>query len=95
MKKPLLPLLGTCLILAVSTSGQVLANPASDCEAKAVSKDGKPLAGAAKASFMKKCEGGSSAAQAACEAKAVGKDGKPLAGAAKASSIKKCLAESH
>jgi hypothetical protein len=28
----------------------------SDCEAKAVSKDGKPLAGAAKASFMKKCQ---------------------------------------
>lgn len=31
-------------------------SPASmDCEKKAVSKDGKPLAGAAKASFMKKC----------------------------------------
>ena len=28
---------------------------AADCEKKAVSKDGKPLAGAAKASFMKKC----------------------------------------
>src|SRR5260221_8895980 len=28
----------------------------SDCESKAVSKEGKPLAGAAKASFMKKCE---------------------------------------
>ncbi|MBK7813907.1 MAG: phosphate starvation-inducible protein PsiF [Rhodocyclaceae bacterium] len=27
----------------------------ADCEKKAVSKDGKPLAGAAKASFMKKC----------------------------------------
>jgi hypothetical protein len=26
------------------------------CEPKAVGKDGKPLAGAAKASFMKKCE---------------------------------------
>ncbi|HZV54609.1 MAG TPA: PsiF family protein [Rhodocyclaceae bacterium] len=29
---------------------------ASACAAKAVSKDGKPLAGAAKSSFMKKCE---------------------------------------
>ena len=29
---------------------------ASDCAAKAVSKDGKPLAGAAKTSFVKKCE---------------------------------------
>ena len=32
------------------------AAPASDCESKAVSKAGKPLAGAAKTSFMKKCE---------------------------------------
>ena len=29
---------------------------AGDCEAKAVSKDGKPLAGAAKAASIKKCE---------------------------------------
>jgi hypothetical protein len=50
---------------------------------KAVSKDGKPLAGAAKASFIKKC----------CESAAVSKDGKPLAGAAKASFIKKCESE--
>ncbi len=28
----------------------------SGCEAKAVSKEGKPLAGAAKSAFMKKCE---------------------------------------
>lgn len=28
------------------------------CEAKAVSKDGKPLYGAAKAASIKKCEGG-------------------------------------
>jgi hypothetical protein len=70
------------------------AQAASDCEAKAVSKDGKPLAGAAKSSFIKKCEkeaGGG--AQAACEAKAVSKDGKPLTGAAKNSSVKKCMSE--
>jgi hypothetical protein len=30
---------------------------ASDCESKAVSKAGKPLHGAAKATFMKKCTG--------------------------------------
>lgn len=29
---------------------------AAACATKAVSKDGKPLAGAAKAAFMKKCE---------------------------------------
>jgi hypothetical protein len=28
------------------------------CETKAVGKDGKPLAGAAKTSFLKKCEAG-------------------------------------
>jgi hypothetical protein len=60
-----------------------------------VGKDGKPLAGAAKNSFMKKCMADSGAAPAAnaCEAKAVGKDGKPLAGAAKSSFMKKCTAD--
>lgn len=65
-----------------------LAHAGDACEAKAVDKNGKPLAGAAKASFVKKCEkesGGS-----ACAAKAVDKNGKPLAGAAKNSFIKKC-----
>jgi hypothetical protein len=55
---------------------------------KAVSKDGKPLAGAAKTSFVKKCK------EDTCTPKAVSKDGKPLAGAAKASFMKKCEAES-
>ena len=75
------------------------AAPASGCEAKAVSKSGKPLAGAAKASFMKKCEketqgaSGMADAKANCESKAMSKDGKALHGAAKASSMKKCMAE--
>ncbi|HLH96463.1 MAG TPA: hypothetical protein VKW08_15210 [Xanthobacteraceae bacterium] len=56
------------------------------CESKAVGSDGKPLAGAAKASFLKKCKAD------ACEPKAIGSDGKPLAGAAKASFLKKCEA---
>lgn len=54
------------------------------CEAKAVSKDGKPLAGAAKTSSVKKCMKDS------CEANAVDKNGKKLAGAAKTSFLKKC-----
>ena len=54
------------------------------CETKAVSKDGKPLAGAAKASFMKKCMAED------CAAKAVSAEGKPLSGAAKTSFMKKC-----
>ena len=47
---------------------------------KAMGKDGKALAGAAKASFMKKC----------CEDSAMSADGKKLAGAAKTSYVKKC-----
>jgi len=54
------------------------------CDSKAVGKDGKPLAGAAKTSFMKKCMADS------CEPKAVDKNGKPLAGAAKTSFMTKC-----
>ncbi|MGB4854721.1 MAG: hypothetical protein WBP37_04130, partial [Candidatus Dechloromonas phosphoritropha] len=61
---------------------------AASCEAKAVDKNGKPLHGAAKTSFMKKCSGGSS--PSGCEAKAVDKNGKPLHGAAKTSFMKKC-----
>ncbi|MFY9511227.1 MAG: hypothetical protein WAQ05_09675 [Rubrivivax sp.] len=61
---------------------------ASDCEAKAAEKK---LAGAAKTSFVKKCEkdaGGG--ASAACEKSAADKK---LAGAAKNSHIKKCMAD--
>jgi opacity protein-like surface antigen len=79
----------TALALAVASITAAYAADAA-CEAKAVDKNGKPLAGAAKNSFMKKCEGDT--AGAACDAKAIDKNGKPLAGAAKASSIKKCMA---
>ena len=54
------------------------------CETKAVGKDGKALAGAAKTSFMKKCMVDT------CATKAVSQDGKPLSGAAKTSFMKKC-----
>lgn len=70
------------------------ASIAATCEELAVSKDGKPLFGAAKTAFMKKCEKENNASpKADCESKAVDKNGKPLSGAAKASSIKKCLSE--
>ena len=46
----------TLIIALLAAFAGVSAHAASDCEAKAVSKDGKPLAGAAKTSFMKKCE---------------------------------------
>ncbi len=69
-------------VVAIFAAGSAFAQ--DSCESKAVGKDGKPLAGAAKTSFMKKCT------QDACAAKAVGSDGKPLAGAAKTSFMKKC-----
>jgi hypothetical protein len=50
---------------------------AQSCESKAVSAEGKPLHGAAKTSFIRKCK------QDACESKAVSVDNKPLHGAAK------------
>ena len=90
-------LLAIVLVLPfmLSAYAQSPGGDASSCEAKAVGKNGKPLAGAAKASFMKKCQNESGAADAKsnCESKAVSKDGKPLHGAAKAASVKKCMSE--
>jgi len=65
------------LLVTFFATGSALAQ---SCATKAVGKDGKPLAGAAKTSFMKKC----------CTDSAIGKDGKPLSGAAKTSYITKC-----
>jgi opacity protein-like surface antigen len=69
-------------VLATFAAGSAFAQ--ETCETKAVGKDGKALAGAAKTSFMKKCMADS------CETKAVGSDGKALSGAAKTSFMKKC-----
>lgn len=80
------------LIVALLAMFAGVSAHASDCESKAVDKNGKPLAGAAKTSFIKKCEADAGAASS-CEAKAVSKDGKPLAGAAKTSFVKKCEAD--
>jgi hypothetical protein len=68
------------VLLSLFAAGPVVAQEGAACATKAVSKDGKALAGAAKASSMKKC----------CEASAIGNDGKKLAGAAKTSFMKKC-----
>ena len=64
-------------VLSLFALGSALAD--DTCQSKAVSKDGKPLAGAALKSFMTKCTKDS------CEPKAIDKNGKPLAGAAKTS----------
>jgi hypothetical protein len=61
--------------------------PQGICESRAVSREGKPLAGAAKASFLKKCK------RDTCQARAVGSDGRLLVGAAKKSFMQKCQRE--
>jgi hypothetical protein len=73
------------ILISVFALGSAVAQ--ETCESKAIGKDGKPLAGAAKTTFIKKCKSDT------CEAKAVGSDGKKLAGAAKTSFMKKCQAE--
>ena len=76
MKRIILAALMTCFAFSAAV--------AQSCESKAVSADGKPLHGAAKTSFVKKCK------KDACEAKAVSSEGKPLYGAAKRSFMAKC-----
>jgi len=82
---------------AMAASGAAAATGTAaggDCESQAIGKNGKPLAGAAKNSFVKKCKADKmKSAKASCETKAVGSNGKPLAGAAKASFVKKCEAD--
>jgi hypothetical protein len=69
-------------VIATFAAGSAFAQ--ETCDTKAMSKDGKPLAGAAKTSFVNKCK------TDACAGKAMSADGKPLAGAAKSSFMKKC-----
>lgn len=75
---------GILLAALIATFAGGAAFAQETCESKAVGKDGKPLAGAAKTSFMKKCMADS------CATKAVSADGKPLSGAAKNSFMAKC-----
>ena len=72
------------ILAAVIASFAIATAMAQSCEGKAVSKEGKPLHGAAKTSFVRKCK------RDACESQAVSKEGKPLHGAAKASFMIKC-----
>jgi hypothetical protein len=71
-------------VVATFAVGSAMAQ--TSCDTKAVGKDGKALAGAAKTSFMKKCMAED------CATKAKSADGKPLSGAAKNSFMKKCEA---
>ena len=72
MRRVVLAVLITCLVVGSAA--------AQSCDSQAVSANGKPLHGAAKMSFVKKCK------RDACGSKAVSAEGKPLHGAASASS---------
>ena len=72
------------ILIALLTSCFIGTAMAQSCESKAVSAEGKPLHGAAKMSFVRKCK------RDACEGKAVSAEGKPLYGAAKNSFMAKC-----
>jgi hypothetical protein len=71
----------TAILVSLLGMGSAVAQ--SSCATKAVSKDGKPLSGAARTSAIKKC----------CKDSAVSAEGKRLSGAAKASYVKKCQAD--
>jgi hypothetical protein len=64
MRRVVLAVLITCF--AVGTAA------AQSCDSQAVGANGKPLQGAAKTSFVKKCK------RDACESKAVSAEGKPF-----------------
>lgn len=87
MRNLLVALIATLFVANVAFAAD------ASCEMKAVSKDGKPLAGAAKAASIKKCEKEAAPAAPSCASKAIDKNGKPLHGAAKTASIKKCEAD--
>ena len=72
------------ILVALITSCLIGTAMAQSCESKAVSAEGKPLHGAAKTSFVRKCK------QDSCAGKAVSAEGKPLHGAAKNSFMAKC-----
>jgi hypothetical protein len=75
------------VLITAFAIGSAAAQAPETCASKAVGKDGKELAGAARTSFMAKCK------REACEPKATGSDGKPLKGAAKKSFMDKCQKE--
>ena len=77
MRGVVLAVLITCL--AVGTAA------AQSGDSQAVSANGKPLHGAAKMSFVRKCK------RDACGSKAVSAEGKPLHGAAKNNFTAKCM----
>jgi hypothetical protein len=83
LARPVLALAALALVVSI-TFFPIGTAMAQSCETQAVSTTGKPLHGAAKNSFVKKCK------KDACDSKAVSAEGKPLHGAAKNSFMVKC-----
>ena len=77
----------TVMYAALVTAFALGSATAQTCASKAIGKNGRPLAGAAKTSFLAKCK------REVCAPKAVGSSGKPLKGAAKRSFMAKCQRE--
>jgi hypothetical protein len=77
MRRVVLAVLMTCFVAGTAA--------AQSCDSQAMSAGGKPLSGAAKMSFVKKCK------RDTCTTKAVSSEGKPLYGAAKKSFMTKCM----
>jgi len=77
----MLRIIGTAGLVSALGIGSALAQ--STCAAKAISKDGKPLAGAARTSFIKTC----------CEDSALDSNGQRLEGDAKVRYLEKCEAD--
>ena len=77
-------LMKSIIIIALITCFAVGTAAAQSCDNRAVGANGKPLHGAAKMSFVRKCK------RDTCAGKAVSAEGKPLYGAAKRSFMAKC-----
>ena len=77
MRRVVLAVLMTCFVVGTAA--------AQSCDSQAMSAGGKPLHGAAKMSFVKKCK------RDTCASKAVSSEGKPLHGAAENSFMAKCM----
>jgi hypothetical protein len=79
MRRVVLAVLITCFAVATAA--------AQSCDSRAVGANGKPLHGAARMSFVKKCK----CKRDACASKAVSAEGKLLHGAAQDSFVAKCM----
>ena len=77
-------LMKSIIIIGLITCFAVGTAAAQSCDNRAVGANGKPLHGAAKMSFVRKCK------RDTCAGKAVSAEGKPLYGAAKRSFMAKC-----